>query len=71
MLSSSGRDSLIGQKLQEYIIKERIGVGGMGVVYRATQALINKEVAIKVLRSDVVTDPRDVDRMLDEARRRC
>ncbi len=68
MLSSSGRDSLIGQKLQEYIIKERIGVGGMGVVYRATQALINKEVAIKVLRSDVVTDPRDVDRMLDEAR---
>lgn len=68
MLSSSGRDTLIGQKLQEYIIKERIGVGGMGVVYRAVQALINKEVAIKVLRSDVVTDPRDVDRMLDEAR---
>ncbi|MBL8937396.1 MAG: serine/threonine protein kinase [Archangium sp.] len=68
MLSASGRDTLIGQKLQEYIIKERIGVGGMGVVYRAVQALINKEVAIKVLRSDVVTDPRDVDRMLDEAR---
>ncbi|MBL8923063.1 MAG: protein kinase [Myxococcaceae bacterium] len=65
---SSGRDSLVGQKLQEYIIKERIGVGGMGVVYKAVQSLINKEVAIKVLRSDVVTDPRDVDRMLDEAR---
>jgi serine/threonine-protein kinase len=68
MLSSSGRDSLVGQKLQEYVIKERIGVGGMGVVYKAVQQLINKEVAIKVLRSDVVTDPRDVDRMLDEAR---
>ena len=67
-MSSSARDSLIGQKLQEYVIKERIGVGGMGVVYRAVQALIGKEVAIKVLRSDVVTDPRDVDRMLDEAR---
>ncbi len=68
VMTSSARDSLIGQKLQEYVIKERIGVGGMGVVYRAVQALIGKEVAIKVLRSDVVTDPRDVDRMLDEAR---
>lgn len=67
-MSSTSRDSLIGQKLQEYVIKERIGVGGMGVVYRAVQTLIGKEVAIKVLRSDVVTDPRDVDRMLDEAR---
>ncbi|MBE2250630.1 MAG: serine/threonine protein kinase [Myxococcus sp.] len=67
-MSSASRDSLIGQKLQEYVIKERIGVGGMGVVYRAVQTLIGKEVAIKVLRSDVVTDPRDVDRMLDEAR---
>jgi serine/threonine-protein kinase len=65
---TTGKDSLIGQKLQEYVIKERIGVGGMGVVYKAVQTLINKEVAIKVLRADVVTDPRDVDRMLDEAR---
>jgi serine/threonine protein kinase len=54
--------------LQEYVIQQRIGVGGMGVVYKAVHSLINKEVAIKVLRSDVVTDPRDVDRMLDEAR---
>ncbi len=65
---SASRDSLIGQKLQEYVIKERVGVGGMGIVYKAVHTLINKEVAIKVLRSDVVTDPRDVDRMLDEAR---
>lgn len=65
---SASRDSLIGQKLQEYVIKERIGVGGMGIVYKAVHTLINKEVAIKVLRSDVVTDARDVDRMLDEAR---
>ncbi len=65
---STGKDSLVGQKLQEYVIKERIGVGGMGVVYKAVHTLINKEVAIKVLRPDVVTDPRDVDRMLDEAR---
>jgi tRNA A-37 threonylcarbamoyl transferase component Bud32 len=65
---SSAHDTLIGQKLQEYVIQERIGVGGMGVVYRAVQVLIGKAVAFKVLRSDVVTDPRDVDRMLEEAR---
>ncbi|MCA3013996.1 MAG: protein kinase [Myxococcaceae bacterium] len=68
LVVSSSRDQLVGQKLQEYVIKGRIGVGGMGVVYKAVHSLIGKEVAIKVLRGDVVTDARDVDRMLDEAR---
>jgi len=59
---------LIGQKLQEYVIEKRIGSGGMGFVYRAVQPMIGKHVAIKVLRGDVVTDPRDIERLLDEAR---
>lgn len=66
--SSSGRDSLIGRKLQEYVIEQKLGVGGMGVVYRATHQLIGKAVAIKVLRGDIVQDPRDMERLLDEAR---
>ena len=61
-------DPLVGQKLQEYVIQERIGVGGMGIVYRAVQPMIGKEVAIKVLRPDVLTDPRDMERLLEEAR---
>jgi eukaryotic-like serine/threonine-protein kinase len=61
-------DPLLGQKLQEYVIQERVGVGGMGIVYKAVQPLIGKEVAIKVLRPDVVTDPRDMERLLEEAR---
>jgi serine/threonine protein kinase len=65
---SAGRDSLIGRKLQEYVIEQKLGTGGMGVVYRATHQMIGKAVAIKVLRSDVSADPRDMERLLDEAR---
>lgn len=67
-VSSAGRDSLIGKKLQEYVIEAKLGTGGMGVVYKARHQMIGKEVAIKVLRPDVSTDPRDMDRLLDEAR---
>ena len=62
------RDSLIGRNLQEYVIESKLGVGGMGVVYKATHQLIGKGVAIKVLRPDISPDPRDMDRLLDEAR---
>jgi len=66
--ASGARDSLVARKVQEYLIEERLGVGGMGVVYKAVHPLIGKHVAIKVLRPDVVTDPRDMDRLLEEAR---
>ncbi len=61
-------DSLINAQLGEYIIAERVGVGGMGIVYRAKQPLIGTNVAIKVLRPDVLADPRDVERLLHEAK---
>ena len=66
--SGSSRDSLIGKTLQEYVIESKLGTGGMGVVYKATHKMIGKGVAIKVLRSDISPDPRDMDRLLDEAR---
>lgn len=66
--SSGARDSLIGRNLQEYVIESKLGVGGMGVVYKATHQMIGKGVAIKVLRPDISPDPRDMDRLLDEAR---
>lgn len=68
VVSSSGRDSLIGRNLQEYVIESKLGTGGMGVVYKATHQMIGKGVAIKVLRPDISPDPRDMDRLLDEAR---
>jgi serine/threonine protein kinase len=61
-------DPLIGAKLGEYVITRRIGTGGMGVVYEASQPVIGGRVAIKVLRRDLVEDPLHVQRLLSEAR---
>lgn len=61
-------DPLIGQKLGEYTVTERIGVGGMGYVYRAVQPLIGKSVAIKVLQPSAEGSPEKTERLLNEAR---
>jgi serine/threonine protein kinase len=61
-------DPLLGQTLSGYRIDERIGTGGMGIVYRASQPLIGKSVAIKVLRPEIASDPEQMKRLLDEAR---
>ena len=50
-----------------YTIEEKIGVGGMGVVYRARQDLTDKQVALKVLRASGADDLL-INRFLDEIR---
>ncbi len=62
------KDALVGTKLGEYVVEERVGIGGMGIVYRAVQPLIGNSVAIKVLRPDVIADENDLQRFLGEAR---
>lgn len=61
-------DPLLGSHISEYVIQERIGAGGMGIVYRAIQPLIGKEVAIKVLREGLGDAQELVPRLLVEAR---
>jgi serine/threonine protein kinase len=61
-------DPLIETQVSEYIIKEQIGTGGMGIVYRAVQPLIGKQVAIKVLKSEFAGTSELVQRLLVEAR---
>jgi serine/threonine protein kinase len=61
-------DPLIGQLLGEYRVLERIGRGGMGVVYRGEQPQIGKQVAIKVVLHEAAHDPEAMQRMMDEAR---
>ncbi|NNC22149.1 serine/threonine protein kinase [Corallococcus exiguus] len=57
----------MGTQLGEFVIQERIGAGGMGVVYRAEHPLIGKQAAIKVMRMELVS-PQHVQRLLVEAR---
>jgi serine/threonine protein kinase len=48
--------SFIGVELSHYRILEEIGSGGMGVVYRARDAHLDREVAVKVLSPGTITD---------------
>ncbi|HYI00429.1 serine/threonine-protein kinase [Hyalangium sp.] len=64
----SRTDPLLGSHVSEYVIQERIGAGGMGIVYRAVQPLIGKQVAIKILKADITVARELVQRLLVEAR---
>ena len=60
-------DSLIGRALGRYQIVAEIGRGGMGVVYRATDTRLKRDVALKVLPEDLVADPERRQRFIREA----
>ena len=58
---------ILGDSLGQYRIVEKIGEGGMGVVYRAHDTRLNRAVAIKILRSDVAKNPDRLARFQREA----
>ena len=64
-----GRDSSMpeGFTFGDYQLLEVIGQGGMGIVYRAHQAGINREVAVKMIRSDRFRFDKDLARFYKEA----
>ena len=63
------RDPMVGRRLGgRYLVEERIGEGGMGTVYRARHEIIGREVAIKVLSTELVSDASSRRRLLREAR---
>ena len=57
-----------GTKLDPYEILGAIGAGGMGEVYKATALKLGRDVAIKVLREDLASDPERLRRFEQEAR---
>ncbi len=62
-------DQLVGQTLDgRYYIERKIGEGGMGVVYSARHAVIERPLAIKVLKKEALRDSATITRFVQEAK---
>src|SRR3972149_1415061 len=59
---------MIGRTLSHYQVLEEISRGGMGIVYRARDTKLDREVALKVLPPDLLRDERRKRRFVTEAK---
>ncbi len=65
---NKAQDPLISKELAGYLILEKLGKGGMGIVYKAKQLSLQRDVALKILTPKASEDQAFIKRFIEEAR---